>query len=71
IDPDLDALLSTRPALPIDAYSAAVAVDVLEARHRAAARLKATGVSVLEAAPGALPAACVSAYLRLKARARL
>lgn len=70
-DPDLAALLSAPPAVAHDAYAAAVAVDVLEARRRAAARLEGTGVSVLEAAPGELPAACVSAYLRLKARARL
>jgi uncharacterized protein (DUF58 family) len=70
-DPDLDGLLDTAPSGPRDAYAAAVAVDVLAARHRAAARLKGTGAAVLEAAPGELPAACVSAYLRLKARARL
>jgi uncharacterized protein (DUF58 family) len=71
VDPDLDALLSTEPGAVFDAYAASAAVDVLEARRRAAARLEATGASVLEAAPGSLAAACVSAYLRLKARARL
>jgi uncharacterized protein (DUF58 family) len=70
-DPDLDALLSSPPASPQDAYAAAVAVDVLDARHRAEARLRGTGVSVLSALPGDLPSACVSAYLRMKARARL
>ena len=70
-DPDLDSLLTTQPELPIDAYAAAVAVDVLDARRRAVARLEATGVSVLEAAPGSLATACITAYLRLKARARL
>lgn len=71
VDPDLDALLTTAPATVFDAYAASAAVDVLEARRRAAARIEATGASVVEAAPGALAAACVSAYLRLKARARL
>lgn len=70
-DPDLDALLSTPPAVAVDAYAAAVAVDVLDARRRAVSRLEATGVSVLEAPPQSLAAACVSSYLRLKARARL
>lgn len=70
-DPDLAALVDSPPGSVRDAYAAAVAVDVLEARRRAAARLEATGVSVLEAPPGELPIACVRAYLRLKARARL
>jgi uncharacterized protein (DUF58 family) len=70
-DPDLDGLLSNPPLAAHDAYAAAVAVDVLDARRRTVARLESTGVSVLEAPPAGLPAACVSAYLRLKARARL
>jgi uncharacterized protein (DUF58 family) len=70
-DPDLVGLLDAAPATPRDAYAAAVAVDVLAARRRVAARLEAAGVSVLEAPPGELAAACVRAYLRLKARARL
>lgn len=70
-DPDLDALLDTEPQTARDAYAASVAADVLDARRRVAARLSGTGVTVVDAAPGDLPAACVSAYLRLKARARL
>ena len=70
-DPDLEALLTTAPSSPFDAYAAAAAVDVLDARRRATARLESTGVSVLEAAPESLATACVRAYLQLKARARL
>jgi uncharacterized protein (DUF58 family) len=70
-DPDLSALLSAPPATAQDAYAAAVAIDVLDARRRAALRLEGTGMQVIEALPGELPAACVRAYLRLKARARL
>jgi uncharacterized protein (DUF58 family) len=71
IDPDLDALLSNPPGEVRDVYAAAVAVDVLDSRRRVARLLEATGVSVLEAPPESLAAACVRAYLRLKARARL
>ena len=49
----------------------AVALDVLAARARVAHGLERAGASVLEAPAGALPAACVRAYLRAKARARL
>ena len=70
-DPDLDALLSTEPTSARDAYAAAVAVDVLNARKRVVARLAGAGVTVVDAEPGDLPTACVRAYLRLKTRARL
>ena len=70
-DPDLDAQLATPPATPRDVYGQAVALDVLAARARVAHGLERAGASVLEAPAGALPAACVRAYLRAKARARL
>lgn len=70
-DPDLTALVSNEPAAPADVYAAAVALDVLSARREVAARLRHAGADVLEAPPRSLPAACVSAYLRAKARARL
>jgi len=70
-DPDLDAQLITVPETPRDVYGQAVALDVLEARARVAHGLERAGASVLEAPAGALPAACVRAYLRAKARARL
>ena len=70
-DPDLHALIATAPRGPLDAYRAAVALDVLEARTRVAARLRNAGAQVLEARPESLGAACVGAYLRAKARARV
>ncbi len=70
-DPDLETLVGGDPADVTDAYRAAVAVDVLAARRGVAGELRAAGAQVIEAAPHALPAACVSAYLRAKARARL
>ena len=48
-----------------------MALDVLAARARVAHELERAGASVLEAPAGALPAACVRAYLQAKARARL
>lgn len=70
-DPDLEALVETAPSAPYDAYAAAVAVDVLAARARAAALVHAAGAQVVEAAPDRFSAACVQAYLKAKARARL
>jgi uncharacterized protein (DUF58 family) len=70
-DPDLEDAVQTDPDGPADVYAAAVAVEVLDARARAAARLSAAGATVVEAPPERLGAACVSAYLRAKARARL
>jgi uncharacterized protein (DUF58 family) len=71
VDPDLDAALRTLPAHELDVYRAAAALDVLAARERAAARVHAAGARVLETAPEELARACVAAYLRAKARARL
>jgi hypothetical protein len=62
-------MLTRDPERPLDVYRAAVALDVVKARERAAARLRHVGAEVVEAAPVALPAACVRAYLRAKARA--
>jgi uncharacterized protein (DUF58 family) len=70
-DPDLEHMVRTRPAAPADVYSAAVALDVLDARARVAAQLRRGGADVVEASPELLPSACVGAYLRAKARARL
>ena len=66
-DPDLHAILTSGE----NPYGATVVVDVLDARRRVAARLESAGATVIEAPPGGLPAACVAAYVRLKARARL
>jgi len=71
VDPDLDAARWTRPAVELDVYRAAAALDVLAARERAAARVRGAGARVLETAPADLARACVAAYLSAKARARL
>ena len=68
-DTDLEALVSTPPAEARDAYAAAMAVEVLSARERVAGHLRRAGAQVIEAAPGALGAACARAYLSAKGRA--
>ncbi len=70
-DPDLDHAVNDAARSARDAYIAAVAVDVLAARRQVIARLRHAGADVVEANPSALGEACVRAYLRLKARARL
>jgi len=69
-DPALEALASGGED-PLSRARAVVARDVLEARARAAAQVRAAGARVLEAPPGKLPAVLVAAYLRAKARAVL
>jgi uncharacterized protein (DUF58 family) len=66
-DPALQALADG----PDDDARGVIARDVLEARARVAAQLKAAGARVLEAPPDRLPATVVAAYLRAKARAVL
>jgi uncharacterized protein (DUF58 family) len=70
-DPDLEQMVHAPPKAPADVYAAAVALDVLDARARVAAQLRRAGADVVEARPDLLPTACVGAYLRAKARARL
>lgn len=71
-DPDVRALaVPAEPVTERGVLAAAVALDVLGARERAAARVRRAGATVLEAPAPGLPAACVSAYLRAKARARV
>ena len=70
-DPDLDAAVRSEPHVPTDVYRASVALDVLAARARAAARLRHAGATVVEAPPATLAATCVRAYLRAKSLARL
>ena len=71
IDPDLREMTTTTPEGTDDAYRAAVAVEVLEARERVVARLRHAGADVIEADAGRLGAACVRSYLQAKALARL
>jgi uncharacterized protein (DUF58 family) len=70
-DPDLDALMSKQPATERDVYGMSVALDVLNARRAVVAQLRGAGAEVIEADPGRLGSACVAAYLRAKARAKL
>jgi uncharacterized protein (DUF58 family) len=71
-DPDLEHAVTTSPSRPAEVYTAAVALDVLDARARVAARLRRSGAQdVVEAPPDSLAPACVGAYLRAKSRARL
>ena len=70
-DPDLERMVRSRPSAPADVYAAAVALDVLDARTRVATQLRRAGADVVQAPPELLPNACVGAYLRAKARARL
>jgi len=70
-DSDLDAAVSTPPSCARDVSAAVVALDLLDARERVGAELRAAGAVVVEALPARLGEACVGAYLRLKERARL
>jgi uncharacterized protein (DUF58 family) len=70
-DPDLTGFVSTPPADPADVYSAAIALDLLDSRALAVARLRRAGATVIDALPGALPTACVRGYLNAKAALRL
>jgi len=69
-DPDIESTITTPPAQELDAYRAAVAVDVSEARRRVGVRLSHAGAQLVEADAAGLGAATVSAYLRAKSRAR-
>ena len=70
-DTDVAHILTTPPASTVDAYVLSAAATVQAERAQVVARLRRAGVTVVEASAAQLPAACVGAYLRLKARARL
>ena len=70
-DPDV-LRWATEPALDAEAaYRKASAVSALQARARAAARLRALGAIVVDAPPGKLAAELTDAYLDAKATGRL
>jgi uncharacterized protein (DUF58 family) len=69
-DPDLDAVLTAEPAGVHGVSAQAVALDVLAARSRVGHMLRRAGAQVVEAPADGLAAACVTAYLRAKARGR-
>jgi len=54
-----------------EAYRQAAAVNILQQRARATARLRAAGAVVIDAAPGRLAIELVDTYLALKASGRL
>lgn len=70
-DPALGAAITKAPESIDDVLAAAVAVEVDRARTEAVRSVRAAGAQVVEAPPAGLGAACVAAYLRAKARARL
>jgi len=67
-DDDLEHLVVSEPDRPIDVYRAVAAGDVLEARDHVVAALRHAGAQVLTASRDAFPAACVRAYVQMKAR---
>ena len=69
-DPALDGLLTRLPADLRDAYAMTVALEMRQARARAAQRVATAGAAVVEARPEVFAGACVSAYVRAKARGR-
>ena len=70
-DPALEQIAKTPPTDALTSARATIANDVLAARARAAAQVRAAGARVLEAPPDRLPATLVAAYLRAKSRAVL
>jgi uncharacterized protein (DUF58 family) len=69
-DPDLAAILRTRPEGLEQVCAQSVAVDLAEGRERVVRSLERAGATVVDVPPDRLSEACVGAYLRLKARAR-
>ncbi len=70
-DPGLRAMAGAAPVSADDVARVVAAAEVEDAREAAAARVRAAGAGVVDAAPGSLARACVAAYLRAKSRARL
>ena len=70
-DPRLEAIDSSATDGRLEEARAVIAGDVLAARARAAAQVRAAGARVIEAPPDRLPATLVATYLRAKSRAIL
>lgn len=70
-DPDLIAAVATPPQMIYAVYRAAAALDLLDARARAAAMITRAGAQALEAPPERFALACVQGYLAAKRRLRL
>lgn len=70
-DPRIRTWATARPADADDAYRQVAAVQAMGERERTAARLRATGATVLDAAPGRLGVEVTDAYLAAKSTGRL
>jgi uncharacterized protein (DUF58 family) len=70
-DPVTDALAATLPSSSEQVYAKVAAVQALDARERAAGRLRAMGVDVVDRPAGELAGAIADRYLRAKATGRL
>lgn len=71
VDPDLVELATAAPTSRRSALAASVATDLLAERDQVRARLTGAGGVVVDAPVDQFPSACVAAYLRLKATARI
>ncbi|MFU8839857.1 MAG: DUF58 domain-containing protein [Nitriliruptoraceae bacterium] len=67
-DPALETMTLRPPEHSDDAFAAAAAGEVLAARERLAARLRAAGARVVDAPPSSLAAEACDAYLDIKTR---
>ncbi len=70
-DPEVERWAAATPSEASLAYRKAAAVAALDERHRLAGRLRALGVTVVDAAPGAFAPSLGDAYLDAKARGSL
>jgi uncharacterized protein (DUF58 family) len=70
-DPDVVRWATSAPRNATEAYRRAAAVNALEERRRAAARLRGMGATVVDDAPGRMAPRLADAYLRVKATGSL
>ncbi len=70
-DPAVVAMAASLPDEPAGAYAKAAAVASLEERRRMTIRLRAMGITVVDAPPGRLAPMLADAYLKVKATGRL
>lgn len=70
-DPQLEAMARSMPSTSEEAFEKAAATQALDARERAATRLRRMGVRVIDQPPGRLAGQIADSYLRIKAFGRL
>jgi uncharacterized protein (DUF58 family) len=70
-DPAMEALASTRPAGPAQAFERAAAEELLGAREEALAEMRSRGVMVLDVLPAGASSALVERYHVLKRKGML